>query len=134
MGKFYIINAPWAFSTIWSLIKGWLDEATVAKIHILSTDYRAALLEQIPEDSLPSFLGGKCTCAEGCSMSDAGPWKGKKGTSVKAPRVEEKEDVKALEAAVSDLKVADKEEEKVVERAAAAPAVANAETAAIEAK
>merc|ERR1711939_553250 len=78
MGKFYIINAPWAFSTVWSLVKGWLDEATVAKIHILGSDYKKSLLEQIPEDSLPAFLGGSHECSQGCSMSDAGPWNGKK--------------------------------------------------------
>ncbi|KAK4056233.1 cytosolic factor, phosphatidylinositol/phosphatidylcholine transfer protein [Microbotryomycetes sp. JL221] len=77
MGRFYIINAPWAFSTAWSVIKGWLDEATVAKIHILSSDYKDELLKQVPEESLPSFLGGKCDCPEGCSMSDAGPWSGR---------------------------------------------------------
>ncbi|CEQ39069.1 SPOSA6832_00547, partial [Sporobolomyces salmonicolor] len=77
MGKFYIINAPWAFSTVWSLVKGWLDEATVAKIHILGSSYQSDLLKQVPEDSLPAFLGGKCQCPEGCSMSDAGPWKGR---------------------------------------------------------
>lgn len=84
MGKFYIINAPWAFSTVWSLIKGWLDEATVAKIHILGSDYKKGLLEQIPADSLPTYFGGTCNCPGGCSLSDAGPWQGKKGTSVKS--------------------------------------------------
>lgn len=74
MGSFLIINAPWAFSTIWSLVKGWLDPVTVAKIDILGSDYKKTLLERIPADSLPAFLGGKCNCPEGCSMSDAGPW------------------------------------------------------------
>lgn len=75
MGKFYIINSPWGFSTIWSLIKGWLDEVTVAKIHILSSDYKKQLIEQIPAENLPVDLGGTCQCAGGCSMSDEGPWK-----------------------------------------------------------
>lgn len=75
MGAFLIINAPWAFSTIWSLVKGWLDPVTVAKIHILGSDYKKTLLERIPAESLPSFLGGECKCPEGCSLSDAGPWK-----------------------------------------------------------
>ncbi|KDE08705.1 hypothetical protein MVLG_01161 [Microbotryum lychnidis-dioicae p1A1 Lamole] len=74
MGKFYIVNASWAFSTVWNLVKGWLDEATVAKIHILSSDYKKSLLEQVPAESLPTFLGGTCQCSQGCSMSDAGPW------------------------------------------------------------
>lgn len=74
MGKFYIINAPYLFSTVWSLIKGWLDEVTVAKIAILGSDYKTELLKQIGEENLPADFGGKCKCAEGCSLSDAGPW------------------------------------------------------------
>lgn len=77
MGKFYVINAPWGFSTVWSLVKGWLDEATVAKIHILGSSYTSDLLKQVPADSLPKFLGGACDCPGGCSLSDAGPWNGK---------------------------------------------------------
>ncbi|KZT33274.1 hypothetical protein SISSUDRAFT_1011154 [Sistotremastrum suecicum HHB10207 ss-3] len=74
MGKFYIINAPWGFSTVWSLVKGWLDPVTVAKISILGSSYQKDLLAQIPEENLPHDLGGKCRCAQGCSLSDAGPW------------------------------------------------------------
>jgi hypothetical protein len=76
MGKFYVINAPWGFSTVWSLVKGWLDEATVAKIHILGSSYKDDLLKQIPASSLPKYLGGSCECPGGCSLSDAGPWTG----------------------------------------------------------
>ncbi len=82
MGKFYIINSPYLFSTVWSLVKGWLDEATVAKIHILGSDYKKHLLEQVPADSLPKFLGGACECPGGCSLSDAGPWQGVKPKKV----------------------------------------------------
>ncbi|KIJ61018.1 hypothetical protein HYDPIDRAFT_169916 [Hydnomerulius pinastri MD-312] len=74
MGKFYIINAPWAFSTVWAIIKPWLDEVTVAKIDILGSGYKEKLLAQIPAENLPVDFGGKCKCAEGCSLSDAGPW------------------------------------------------------------
>lgn len=75
MGKFYIINAPYLFSTVWSFIKPWLDEVTVSKIAILSSSqYKAELLKQIPEENLPIEFGGKCKCSVGCSMSDAGPW------------------------------------------------------------
>jgi len=74
MGKFYIINAPWAFSTVWSFIKPWLDEVTVAKISILGSSYKDKLLEQIPAESLPKEYGGTCECAGSCSLSDAGPW------------------------------------------------------------
>jgi hypothetical protein len=74
MGKFYIINAPWAFSAVWSLIKGWLDEVTVNKIDIIGTAYRDKLLAQIPAENLPKDFGGLCECAGGCSLSDVGPW------------------------------------------------------------
>ncbi|RPD62159.1 hypothetical protein L226DRAFT_546034 [Lentinus tigrinus ALCF2SS1-7] len=76
MGKFYIINAPWAFSGTWNIIKPWLDPATVAKIEILGgkDKYLPKLLDQVPEENLPKEFGGKCQCPGGCSMSDAGPW------------------------------------------------------------
>ncbi len=74
MGKFYIINAPWAFTAVWSMIKGWLDEVTVNKIDILNTTYRDKLLLQIPIENLPKEFGGTCECVGGCSLSNAGPW------------------------------------------------------------
>lgn len=76
MGKFYIINAPWAFSAVWAIVKPWLDEVTVAKIEILGGNYKDALLQQIPKENLPREFGGTCECQNvgGCSMGDAGPW------------------------------------------------------------
>ncbi|TBU43976.1 CRAL-TRIO domain-containing protein [Dichomitus squalens] len=74
MGKFFIINAPWAFSTVWAFIRPWLDEATVAKIDILGSGYKDKLLAQIPIENLPKEFGGTCQCPGGCSLSDAGPW------------------------------------------------------------
>ncbi|KAH9041823.1 CRAL-TRIO domain-containing protein [Lactarius hengduanensis] len=89
MGKFYIINAPWAFSAVWSVIKPWLDEVTVSKIEILGSTYKDKLLAQIPAENLPKDFGGTCECPGGCSLSDAGPWKDEK---------EEKEAVQHTEA------------------------------------
>lgn len=74
MGKFYIINAPWTFSTVWAFVKPWLDEVTVAKIDIIGSGYKDKLLAQIPAENLPRDLGGLCQCPGGCSLSDAGPW------------------------------------------------------------
>ncbi|KIL67206.1 hypothetical protein M378DRAFT_159598 [Amanita muscaria Koide BX008] len=74
MGKFYIINAPFGFATVWSFIKPWLDEVTVAKINVLGSSYKDELLKQIPPYNLPKEFGGTCQCQGGCSMSDAGPW------------------------------------------------------------
>ncbi|KAH9467482.1 hypothetical protein Pst134EA_011125 [Puccinia striiformis f. sp. tritici] len=52
-----------------------VDEKMVKKIMILDSSYQKTLLQQIPAESLPKTLKGKCECAGGCSMSDAGPWK-----------------------------------------------------------
>ncbi len=67
-------QAPYLFSTVWSLIKPWLDEATVRKIHILGKGYKTELLTYIDPSQLPADLGGSCHCKGGCNMSDAGPW------------------------------------------------------------
>ena len=44
--KCIMINTPWLFSTVWTLIKGWLAEKTVEKIVIVGTDFKGALLEK----------------------------------------------------------------------------------------
>ncbi|KAF5374366.1 hypothetical protein D9758_004529 [Tetrapyrgos nigripes] len=94
MGKFYIVNAPWVFSTVWSVIKKWLDPVTLEKIEILGSGEGEwkKLREEVGEDALPELLklGGKCRCEEYrevlggggaeerkdgyCLDSDAGPW------------------------------------------------------------
>jgi len=71
------INAPWAFTTVWSFVKPLLDEVTVSKIQILGGDYLKTIEKQIPIQNIPKFLGGKCTCPEGCTLSNAGPWNDK---------------------------------------------------------
>ncbi|KAL5614974.1 hypothetical protein BROUX41_005041 [Berkeleyomyces rouxiae] len=75
LGRLYLINAPWGFSTVWAVVKRWLDPVTVQKIHILGSGYQKELLEQVPAENLPEKFGGKCTCQGGCAFSDAGPWK-----------------------------------------------------------
>ncbi|KZT64683.1 CRAL/TRIO domain-containing protein [Daedalea quercina L-15889] len=69
--KFYIINAPWTFTTIWSFVKLWLAPRTIEKIDILGADYQAVLLKHIDAENLPAFYGGKCDCLEvgGCKWS-----------------------------------------------------------------
>ncbi|KAH9918867.1 CRAL-TRIO domain-containing protein [Fomitopsis serialis] len=69
--KFYIINAPWSFTTIWSLLKLWLAPRMIEKMDILGADYQAVLLKYIDAESLPTFYGGRCECSEvgGCKWS-----------------------------------------------------------------
>jgi hypothetical protein len=75
LGKLYVINAPWGFAGIFSVVKGFLDPVTVQKIHILGSNYKQELLAQIPAENLPKELGGTCSCPGGCEFSDEGPWK-----------------------------------------------------------
>ena len=75
LGKLYLINAPWGFSGVFSVIKKFLDPVTVSKIHVLGGSYQKELLAQIPAENLPKHFGGSCQCQGGCEFSDAGPWK-----------------------------------------------------------
>ena len=77
LGKLYIINSPWGFSGVWSIVKGFLDPVTVSKIHILGGGYEKELLGQVPAENLPKNFGGKCECKGGCELSDEGPWQDK---------------------------------------------------------
>ncbi|WPH04303.1 putative phosphatidylinositol transporter [Acrodontium crateriforme] len=74
LGKMYLINAPWGFSSIFSVVKRFLDPVTVAKIHVLGSGYQKELLAQIPMENLPKEFGGSCECEGGCMLSDEGPW------------------------------------------------------------
>jgi len=74
LGKLYLINAPWGFSTVFSVVKGWLDPITVEKIHVLGSGYQKELLQQVPAENLPKIFGGTCDCPGGCAFGDEGPW------------------------------------------------------------
>lgn len=75
LGHLYLINTPWGFSTVWSVVKGWLDPVTVKKIHVLGSNYQKELLAQVPAENLPKEFGGTCECEGGCHLSDMGPWR-----------------------------------------------------------
>ncbi|RMZ85449.1 hypothetical protein DV737_g859, partial [Chaetothyriales sp. CBS 132003] len=84
LGKLFIINAPWGFSSVFSFIKGFLDPVTVAKIHVLGSHYQTELLAHVPKENLPKQYGGTCECEGGCEFSDEGPWQDPK--YVKEPK------------------------------------------------
>merc|ERR1712137_1227717 len=90
LGKMYIINAPWGFSGVFSMVKKFLDPVTSAKIHVLGSGYKTELLAQIPAENLPKDFGGSCDCPGGCALSDAGPWQDAQW--VKEPRWAKKSD------------------------------------------
>ncbi|KAJ5082913.1 CRAL-TRIO domain-containing protein [Penicillium argentinense] len=56
LGSVLIHKAPWIFSSIWSIIKGWLDPVVAAKIHF--TKNRQDLEEFIPPSQIMKELEG----------------------------------------------------------------------------
>ena len=74
LGRLYLINAPWGFAGVFSVVKGFLDPVTVQKIHVLGSNYHKELLSQVPAENLPVAFGGTCECEGGCALSDEGPW------------------------------------------------------------
>lgn len=89
LGKLYLINAPWGFSSVFSVVKGFLDPVTVQKIHILGTGYHAELSKQVSNENLPKIFGGTCECDHGCAFSDMGPWQDREWS--RPPKWTEKE-------------------------------------------
>ncbi|CAI5956279.1 unnamed protein product, partial [Closterium sp. NIES-64] len=78
LNRLFVVNAGFAFRSLWSGIKGMLDPKTASKIQVLGTDYKKKLFEAIDPSQLPEFFGGTCTCEGvegGCLMSDKGPWR-----------------------------------------------------------
>ncbi|EEQ31919.1 Sec14 cytosolic factor [Microsporum canis CBS 113480] len=133
LGKLYLINAPWGFSTVWNVVKGWLDPVTVGKIHILSSGYKTELLKQVPAENLPREFGGNCECEGGCMNSDAGPWhdpkwvrpakwERKKEESKKERKDEKKEEIPTAAAAAPDPEKRESPETAGVESTPSVPA------------
>lgn len=56
LGFVYIHRAPWVFSTVWQVIKGWIDPVVAAKISF--TKGEKDLLQSISSEQLPKSLGG----------------------------------------------------------------------------
>lgn len=76
MGKFYLINAPFGFSTAFKLFKPFLDPVTVSKISISGSSYSKDLLKQIPAENLPVKYGGKSEVTDDeLYLNDYGPWR-----------------------------------------------------------
>ena len=77
MGNLFVVNAPMLFSTIWAVVKGFLDEKTRGKIKIIGSNFLPTLEQFIAIEDIPSFMGGQCTCPDvegGCINSNKGPW------------------------------------------------------------
>jgi hypothetical protein len=60
LGKMFIINAPWVATSVWMMIRSWLDPRTQDKIELLGSGPKmhARLLEFISPENLPTKYGG----------------------------------------------------------------------------
>ena len=58
MGKIVICNAPWYFTSVFAVIKTWLDERTRRKITVSSSGHLKILQDLVDDDQIPTFLGG----------------------------------------------------------------------------
>lgn len=56
---------------LWSIVKPFLEERTIKKIKVLGASYLEDLLELVPRENLPTFLGGSSECDP---MVECGPW------------------------------------------------------------
>ena len=75
LGKMYILNVSWVIKAGWWVVKAFLDEKTVTKINIMGSDYIDELQKYVDAENIPSFLGGKCNCPNGCLKDSHSPWK-----------------------------------------------------------
>eukprot|EP00899_Mesostigma_viride_P008693 jgi/Mesvir1/17825/Mv12919-RA.1 len=73
--RLFIINAPFTFKGVWSIIRPWLDERTATKIQVFTHNGTETLLQYVDANNLPAELGGNCQCPGGCINSDEGPWR-----------------------------------------------------------
>lgn len=101
LGKMFIVNAPWAFKAVWTVVKPWLDKGTRVKIDICSDNGRKKLLQWVDADKLPDFLGGTCKPPPGgWGSTDTGPWEEKmdemKGLLAEAKRTGDQGPVRAF--------------------------------------
>ena len=61
MKKVWIVNVPWAFAAVWSLVSPMLPEHTRNKVAILGKNFLPQLALEIDESQLPPLLGGTST-------------------------------------------------------------------------
>jgi len=116
LGEMLIVNCPRLFSMGWNTVKGFLNEKTRSKIHILGSDYSKALFERVDPENVPEFLGGNCRCPEGCINQNAGPWNDFEEPSehiLEVNSLSSEEEVEEVEIGIHDLK--EKDMQRVLE-------------------
>mmetsp|Transcript_43064 Transcript_43064/g.58807 ORF Transcript_43064/g.58807 Transcript_43064/m.58807 type:complete len:429 (-) Transcript_43064:77-1363(-) len=56
--KILIVNTPYAFYSLWSIISRWMPEQTLAKVCLVDTNFTETLHAAIAPENLPACLGG----------------------------------------------------------------------------
>jgi len=56
LGSLFIHRAPWVFSSVWAIIKGWIDPVVASKISF--TKNEKDLIKFIDSDQIPKDMGG----------------------------------------------------------------------------
>ena len=72
LNKHFIINAPWVFTGVWSMIRPWLDPVTAAKISVMGKNYLPSLLEHIDASQIPIEFGGTSEMTLSNAMTEDG--------------------------------------------------------------
>jgi hypothetical protein len=57
--KGYVLNAPWTFSAVWTVAKGFLEETTTMKISITSSSTDSKMKSHINAEQLEQKYGGE---------------------------------------------------------------------------
>lgn len=71
LAKTCIINAPFYFQAVWSLVKPLLQPRTVNKVTLLGHKYMDELTKYVDIENIPEYMGGKC---RNTLLDDPGPW------------------------------------------------------------
>ena len=71
LAKTCIINAPFYFQAVWSVVKTFLQPRTVNKVTLLGTKYMDELTQFVDIENIPEYMGGKC---RNTLLDDPGPW------------------------------------------------------------
>ena len=69
LSKVLIVRAPIIFPVIWALLAPFLDERTRAKFMIYAGNDCLGLQDFVNPESLPTSLGGNCSCEAACCQS-----------------------------------------------------------------
>lgn len=62
--KYYVVNAPWVFTGIFSVLKVFLAQKTIDKVVVLGSSYLSTVNELVPQSAIPEFLGGNIALSE----------------------------------------------------------------------